>query len=274
MLKHPPTWTIVLAALLVVFPFLLWGGYAAVAVLQGQHFFRGLPSSYWARRVRRLSDAALQGNLPPPAWWEAHLPSGVVAALADFGIGDRVSLLWNAAAIPVLLDLLKDPDEQIRWLAARALGWTGCPVKEARSALVDALRDRSEKVREEAGWALSGTNTGINELAAGEIMPAVRFLAGREDWRPLVALAPQWVGKAEAPSLLDRALRHPNPQIRRNTLVWGLWSPWMQRVRDPARLLPALREASRDPDDSVRKAAGEALEGVEQMEERLNNSKP
>jgi len=71
------------------------------------------------------------------------------AALALGVIGDE-------RAIKPLLEILKKDDE-IRWAAAKALGWIGEPVgknKMVIEALIGALRDKNEEVGEAAAWAL------------------------------------------------------------------------------------------------------------------------
>ena len=58
------------------------------------------------------------------------------------------------AAVPALMELLKDTDSELRWLAALALGQIGPEAKAAVPALMELLKDEEEKVYREAAEAL------------------------------------------------------------------------------------------------------------------------
>jgi HEAT repeat protein len=56
--------------------------------------------------------------------------------------------------VPLLLQLLKDDDAQVRALAALALGHVNPPSSTAMEALIDATDDEDEAVRRAAGESL------------------------------------------------------------------------------------------------------------------------
>jgi hypothetical protein len=92
--------------------------------LRGEAFYRGRPTSYWRGHVLAWNDL---GFYPPavslvvrrPRWWADYLPwrSGRPAPLveAEPFPGD------DPAAIPVLMELLRDEDPEVRVGAAEAL---------------------------------------------------------------------------------------------------------------------------------------------------------
>jgi hypothetical protein len=92
--------------------------------LRGEAFYKGRPTSYWRGRVTAWNDL---GFYPPavslvvrrPRWWADWPPwcSGRAAPLleAEPFPGD------DPASIPVLVELLRDGDAQVRADAAEAL---------------------------------------------------------------------------------------------------------------------------------------------------------
>jgi HEAT repeat protein len=60
----------------------------------------------------------------------------------------------GAAALPALLEAMKDPDSTVRWEAGRAVGKIGAAAKSAVPALVEQMKDEVSLVREHAAEAL------------------------------------------------------------------------------------------------------------------------
>jgi HEAT repeat protein len=56
--------------------------------------------------------------------------------------------------VPLLRDALRDPDPELRWRAAEALGRIGPGARDAVPDLTAALKDPDEAVRRWAAWAL------------------------------------------------------------------------------------------------------------------------
>jgi HEAT repeat protein len=64
----------------------------------------------------------------------------------------------GSAAVPALIEALKDRDGYVRRNAAGALGIIGRDAKAAVPALNEALNDKNRDVRESAAWALEEIN--------------------------------------------------------------------------------------------------------------------
>jgi NADH dehydrogenase len=157
------------------------------------------PVSYWLGLLAREEE---------PAQQEA------VAALSRLG----------PAAVPKLIDGLKDDDWQIRNQAAVVLGTIGPAAKAAVPALVDALQDEDKYLRTHAAGAL------------GKIGPDA---------------------KAAVPALI-RALRDNEEDVRREVAAaLGHIGP------DAKEALPALVELFNDPRKPVRKQAIQAAEEID-----------
>ena len=78
--------------------------------------------------------------------------------------------LWRIgpAAVPALIDSLKDPDGYVRFLAARSLAHLGSDAEAAVPALIVALDDPEELVRRQAARALGQIGP-----AAADAIPAL-----------------------------------------------------------------------------------------------------
>jgi hypothetical protein len=110
-----------------------------------EHWFRGFPSSYWAERVRRWHKAGLADRFRSATGIER-----IDDWLSDCGLaGMPRVLVGQAAAIPVLLDILKNPDSGVRLEAAEALFCHGDDL-DVQNALIKALHDPNIQVRR---WA-------------------------------------------------------------------------------------------------------------------------
>jgi hypothetical protein len=139
---------VVLLAGLVAAPFLdptgvLWG------YLRCEPIFRGYPASCWVKFVREFKHSD-------------YVPNGAVQAFAD--TGDAGAAVW--------LPFLHDPDEFMRFAAAKLLGGCGRPTPSAVSALTEGLHDDSPRVRIVAAQALSkiGADTADAVAALKEII--------------------------------------------------------------------------------------------------------
>ncbi len=167
---------------------------------------------------------------------------GVALALAKVG-GEPAR-----AAVPVLVEALRDDDATARELAAAALANVGEAAGDAVPALGAALADRSPEVRRNAALAL----THVGERAGEAIRPLVRAL-DRQEPLPVRRYAAEAISHAGEPvnTVLPQLLdvlgdEHEKPAVRQQLAMA------MQHVKDldkgdAARVMEkVLAETSRD----------------------------
>jgi HEAT repeat protein len=137
---------------------LLWVSIAFAAVLAAvlvflnyssrEHFFRGRSTSYWKRLVKEYHEN--------PHWSPSLMEKGLNYVFAKGAPTDRPLVLDDGpAALPVLLELVNDEDQDVRNAALIALG----ELSEYRSeeivpVLLDALNDSHPKTRALAALSL------------------------------------------------------------------------------------------------------------------------
>lgn len=114
--------------------------------LKGEAFYQGYPTSYWSRAIpqywdsRRLED--IRQSTSTPACWVDRL-------MLFFNLNHRVGIdppfqirsdqEKDPAAVPVLVELLEDKDDQVCFYAANALGLLGHEAKPAVPTLIKML---------------------------------------------------------------------------------------------------------------------------------------
>jgi hypothetical protein len=93
------------------------------AWLQGESVYQGRPTSYWAAETRRWQLTLFSDKYPMPFWdrpltgWENWLErAGLVTGLKIHPL-----IAGDAAAAPVLLELLQEEDEHVRLLSLHGL---------------------------------------------------------------------------------------------------------------------------------------------------------
>ena len=99
--------------------------------------------------------------------------TGIIRDLAAWGKGKGMTHDWEAftdrwrtnsldmalnakQAVPALIQLLDDEDNNVRRLSAWVLGKIGPEAKQAVPALILALNDENKYVRRNSAWALGG----------------------------------------------------------------------------------------------------------------------
>jgi hypothetical protein len=116
-----------------------------VGMWRGEHFYAGRPTSYWRATLKVSS-------------WYDNAPLGqrlshFAGRFLDRPLYPRVKS-GSAAALPVLLDLLRDPDPDVRFEVVSTLGFYGPRTDVAVAALEQALTDPEEDVRHTAAHCL------------------------------------------------------------------------------------------------------------------------
>jgi HEAT repeat protein len=133
-----------------------------IAIPPGEHVYAGLPTSHWRNR---LMQPTLSHYWPP----------------RDFPLVDHP----DPAAIPVLEDLLADPDPRVRQAAACCLGHMPSPERTIVSLLIGAAKDPEPRVRLAVVQALAQLRpaaddaTPVLRAALSDDNAAVRFQAAQ-----------------------------------------------------------------------------------------------
>lgn len=228
-----------------------------------------------AKAVATVLLAVLKGE-------DAGLKARACAALADLDEPSPEVLDALAAA-------LKDEKPPVRRAAALALGRLGTRARPAVPKLLTALKDKDRAVREAAAVALSQVDPGTRAAGATEAIPVlvramkeraigVAFRGGswagtrsgrEEEYSMAEGLALQRFG-AEAVEAVVAALRDQSlgayPQRIEGKLagVRASFAFLLGTLGEEAReAVPALKEALRDPDRSLRREAAVALSQID-----------
>jgi HEAT repeat protein len=173
--------------------------------------------------VRRVAVASLGAIAPAPQRADA-----VEALVPLLKTGDRVAAVEALArfgpraspAVPALIQVLGDADEDARWNAADALGQIGPEARAAVPRLIAVLKDESAEVREHSAESL------------GQI--------GAEPESVIPALV--------------MTLKDENPKVRRDAArSLGQFGP------KATTAVLALQALSKDTSDSVREAVAKSL---------------
>lgn len=166
-------------ALLAALSDLRWRLYGLVS---GQPTYRGLPASYYARRITEsgwgLSNGPLGGyghitwGTQPRLLWGARWQRGSVETWVRQNVGDGIAgLFWSPqrfetlfdrepAALPVLAALLNHSDQPVK---VHALGWLasmGTDGRPAEPAVAALLADPNMAIRQYAEITLRYVQTG------------------------------------------------------------------------------------------------------------------
>ncbi len=153
--------------------------------------------------------------------------------------------------VAALVRGMQDATGRVRRRAARALGDFGMHALPAVSALTNALKDPDTSVRRDA----AGTLGRLGPAAAPAAAALVHLLADPDTrTRVVIATALKRIGRHAVAPLLD-ALRNPDAELRaRAATIIGQIAP------DNDAVAAALRSATSDNDQEVRRCAGEALD--------------
>src|SRR5262245_13865665 len=209
--------------------------------------------------VPHLIDALRQTTTLARKPDHADVPDSAHALCGSFYIADPVISLRIAAmsalaavgepAIPVVVELLRDKDNDLKVRALDTLRYMGAGAKTAVPAIANCLGDEEPKVREAATDALADLGPD-----AADALPALRKVF--RDSVPRVRISAAYAAlkispeAEEALDVLREGLRHSEARVRL-LAVQGLGA--LRLTARPA--LEALVEAAKDPDDKVREWA-------------------
>jgi hypothetical protein len=198
-----------LLILLLAAPFAPWMYVAIKGWARGEHFYHGLPSSHWSEAIKQAWSGSPPNGLPWSWRWldspQAYLgPRGDGGAMAD------------PAAVPVILDLLGDPDDFVQGMAATGLGELQ-PPEQITPALVALLHHPEARRRAGACSVLYRFGP-----AAKEAVPALVSALYDEDaqvrlWTA-AALGEMGADATEAVPALVALLRDENEEVCGNVV--------------------------------------------------------
>lgn len=181
--------------------------------------------------------------LQDPSW---VVRRNAVRVLGELGRRPQTSPAVRQRIVQTLMASLTHSDENVRYVAAQALGIIGA--KEAGSRLVASLQDPSWLVRQAVTQALQS-------IADDSLIPALQtLLSHREASVRLNAYRVlHEIGPPQGHSLVLKAIHDPEPTVRANVIA-ELFPDLVHERR-----LPTLLQALRDPEPIVRAAAARVL---------------
>jgi len=154
--------------------------YGIPALVRGEHFFRGLPSSYWAARISHWLaqfDGGCDMPTPAPGW---YITVAQYVPLPTWGWWDREDYpplyqVYSRSAIPVLMELARNPDREVRSMALEKLGFMAYGSQELILFLNGALDSEDAHMRQRAAFWLGHMGkrarvalTGLRRMLAEE----------------------------------------------------------------------------------------------------------
>jgi hypothetical protein len=138
----------ILTGLMVGVPLLLWSGYAVRALMRHEHFYHGLPSSWWQRQLTLMGpDYDPQQGMVTGKYadFARKLARSQVAPVTDYiGLSYPCTgggLYNDPAAVAVLCDFVRDGDERLRLGAAQQLSMMHLHPEIAIPALIAFLKE-------------------------------------------------------------------------------------------------------------------------------------
>ena len=198
------------------------------------------------------------------------LPS-VAPLLTSESTGDRTLAIdrfyeLGRAAVPILVELVKEGDLDTRRTAIQILGHIGPAARGAVPALANALKDKNSQDRYAAAIALGeiGADSGP---AVAALTDALTNTDGVIRVCSIEALGRIGATAAPATAGLIERLRDTNPAVR-SAAARALG----QIGTGAKRALPDLEKLSRDREDYVRQAAAEAVTTISRNVSRRDNS--
>ncbi len=220
------------------------------------------PASHWAEQLdapsprRRQEAARALGSMGlSAALYIPKLVSTLGDSVEEVGTGAAWALTqMGDAAVPPLIEILRDRRAVVRTRALYALGEIGRPAHRALPAIESALNDPGPRVRAMAEWALGEiqprgpvADPTLGMLRTGDLKAQLR---SPSDSVRLEAVNRVWraeIPRREGIPVLIQALGDPNPQIRaRAGEVLVSMGPHAG---------PALQVALRDSNATIRKEA-------------------
>jgi hypothetical protein len=221
----------ILAGLLVGVPVLLWSGYAALALMRHEHFYHGLPSSWWRRQFTWRRGYHEEDGSYSSSGYERfdRLSRSWIGPVTNYlGISqppNGFAIFSDPAAAPVLCDLIRDGEVDTRLVAAECLARMQLHLEVVMPALIAELEKNQPRHHyRERLFAMS--SLGRFGQQAAPAVPALLTLLNRKtretdgDAQNEQHMALQTLCQIDPDNmeLLIRLLEHPNRGIRESAV--------------------------------------------------------
>lgn len=152
--------------------------------------------------------------------------------------------------VPALIKTLNDPDSDVRWNVAKALGKIGDP--QAVPALIEGCEDPDKDVREDMVEALGW----IGDKRA--VKPVIKSLD--DEYLSVRMAAAEALGTLKDPRAIPplvKALKDSHPEVRKDA------AKALAKIGNKSVIKP-LEQLKNDPDETVRQAVQESLKALEE----------
>jgi HEAT repeat protein len=163
--------TVILVGSVLLVPASRW---TLIGWIRGESFYQGRPTSYWSQQIR-----AYQHRVPPSSIDRLMATLGLSAPNhREPPLEAMLGQEPDPAAVPVLTELLGDPDDQVRYHAANTLSHCGPKAGAAVPALVKMLRDPNIYDRRNAAKTLAH----IGPAAKEAVPDLIEALKDEDEW--------------------------------------------------------------------------------------------
>lgn len=160
-------------------------------------------------------------------------------------------------ALPFLKRRLTNADPRVREGAARALGQMGVPARSALEELTAALQDSESTVRAQAALALWNVEQNA-EAALRTLNLVLKDVDNKDRWEAIDAVGQISIEARPAiPGLTEVLLNGVKDRDWRVRVYAARWL--LRRTRQPAKVLPLVREGLTERDPFVRLSTVETL---------------
>lgn len=127
---------------------------------RGEAFYQGRPTSWWRDEIKQYDVVHFSTGdiywMREPSWWKTWWLTHISSDSIEFASRADPALLGGLPeTIPVLIELLEDEDDDVRYLAIHAFARIGSSAKSAFNVLLNAMsKPNNTKYERTIRWAL------------------------------------------------------------------------------------------------------------------------
>ncbi len=185
--------------------------------------------------------SARQNRVPRPR----PTMSGLLASRGVQETAFEALISIGSAAVPALLELIKDPDRRRQGRTIRILGYMGSEAKAATPVLVEKLDDEDQKLRSDAAWSLGQIGPQASK-AVPALTRALTDSSGEVRVTAATALKEVEPGNRDALPALIKELRDKTSDAHRKHAASALVTVGRSQEAAAAALVEALADADED----------------------------